>query len=72
MKYGFDTRVDRSGMASIRELMTPESVKKKGLVSFWGAEFEFQTAPCVTEAIVNWARKGLAAYNCEDEAFLHW
>ena len=69
MKYDFDTRVDRSGMASIRELMTPESVKEKGMVSFWGAEFEFQTAPCVTEAIVNWARKGLAAYNCEDEAF---
>lgn len=37
MKYGFDTRVDRSGMASIRELMTPESVKKKGIGELLGS-----------------------------------
>ena len=69
MNYDFDTKVDRSGMASIRELMMPDTVKEKGMVSFWGAEFEFQTAPCVTKAIVEWAKRGLAAYNCEDDAF---
>lgn len=67
MQYNFDKRVDRRDMASIRELRTPESVKEKDFISCWGAEFEFQTAPCVTDAIVEWAQKGLAAYNVPDE-----
>lgn len=66
----FDVRVDRTNMASIRELTTPDSTKEKDMVSFWGAEFEFKMAPCVTRAIVEWAEKGLAAYNVEDDALL--
>ena len=70
MESDFQYKVDRSNMASIREVTTPESVRKKGFVSFWGAEFEFKTAPCVIKAIRDWAEKGLAAYCTEDEALL--
>jgi len=70
MKYDFNTKVDRSGMASIRELTMPETVREAGYVSFWGAEFEFQTAPCVTRAIQEWAGKGLAAYCYMDDTLL--
>lgn len=68
MQYEFDKIVDRTNMASIRELTTPEYVTESGFVSFWGAEFEFKTAPCVIEAIKAWADKGLAAYGKMDDA----
>lgn len=67
MQYNFDKRVDRSDMASIRGLKTPKTVAEKDFISCWGAEFEFETAPCVTNAIVEWAKKGLAAYNVPDD-----
>ena len=67
MKFDFDTKVDRTDMASIREQSMSPAVKKAGLISCWGAEFEFPTAPCVTNAIVNWAQRGLAAYATMDD-----
>ncbi len=70
MNYTFDTRVDRDNMSSIRELRKSETARQKGLISCWGAEFEFPTAPCVTQAIVEWAKKGLAAYNIPDDTLL--
>ena len=68
MEYDFNTRVDRTGMASIREITMPEAVREAGLISCWGAEFEFKTAPFVTKAIKDWADRGLAAYCYEDQA----
>ena len=70
MDYTFDTCVDRSNMSSIRELKMSEMAREKGFISCWGAEFEFKTAPCVTRAIVDWAQKGLAAYNVMDDTLL--
>lgn len=67
MGYDFDIRVDRSNMASIRELAMPKEVKQAGLISCWGAEFEFKTAPFLVQAIKDWADKGLAAYCTEDD-----
>lgn len=68
--YNFDTLVDRENMASIREIKSRSILKKKGLISLWGAEFEFPTAPCVTRGIVDWVKRGLAAYNIPDDALL--
>ncbi len=62
----FDTVVNREDMASIRQLHAGDRLKEKGFISLWGAEFEFPTAPCVTNAIIDWASKGLAAYNVMD------
>lgn len=70
-RYDFDKLVDRENMASIREIKTPKILKEKKLISLWGAEFEFPTAPCVTEGIVEWARKGLVAYNIPDDTLLN-
>ncbi len=66
----FDTLVDRKNMASIREMKSPIKLKEKGLINLWGAEFEFPTAPCVIQGIVEWAKKGLAAYNIPDTILL--
>lgn len=65
----FDILVDRSGMTTVKQSLTPPCVTKSGHVSMWGAEFEFPTAPFVVDAIVEWAKKGLYAYTVEDEAF---
>ena len=70
MSYDFDTRVDRSGLASIRELATPQAAAAEDLVSFWGAEFEFKMPDFMIQALKNWADKGLAAYNYMDQQLL--
>lgn len=67
--YDFDIPVDRSGMASIKEGKTTEQMRKAGLRSFWGAEFEFKTAPCVIRAGREWAERGLAAYCTADDSY---
>ena len=71
MRYDFETKVDRTGMASIREAMMPATVKERDFISCWGAEFEFKTAPCVIQAIKDWADQGVAAYCHTDDALLH-
>ena len=40
----FDTQVDRAGTGSLKLLMMPERLTKAGLVSYWGAEFDFPPA----------------------------
>ena len=55
----FDTRVDRTGMSTVKQSLIPESVRNSGIISLWGAEFEFPTAPFVVDAVVEWAQKGL-------------
>ncbi|MCF0138457.1 MAG: aminotransferase class I/II-fold pyridoxal phosphate-dependent enzyme [Oscillospiraceae bacterium] len=66
----FDILVDRSGMSTVKQAMTPESVKNSGITSLWGAEFEFPTAPFVRTAIAKWADNGLYAYTVDDCDFL--
>ena len=73
MKYetAFDTRVDRTGMSTVKQSLTPPIVQESCVISLWGAEFEFPTAPFVIDAVVNWAKKGLYAYTVEDDEFRH-
>lgn len=66
---GFDTRVDRIGMSTVKQAFTPASVASSGIISLWGAEFEFPTAPFVIDAVVKWAQKGLYAYTVEDNHY---
>ena len=66
---GFDTKVDRTGMSTVKQAFTPASVASSGIISLWGAEFEFPTAPFVIDAVVNWAKKGLYAYTVEDNHY---
>ncbi len=65
----FDTRVDRTGMSTVKQSLIPESVRNSGIISLWGAEFEFPTAPFVVNAVVEWAQKGLYAYTVEGDDF---
>ena len=65
----FDQLVNRSGMYTVKQFFTPECVKNSANLSMWGAEFEFPTAPFVSEAIAEYAKKGLYAYTWPTEEF---
>ncbi|MDY3250683.1 MAG: aminotransferase class I/II-fold pyridoxal phosphate-dependent enzyme [Candidatus Choladocola sp.] len=65
----FDKKVDRTGFASVKQAKVPACVTESGIMSLWGAEFEYPTAPFVTDAIVEWAKKGLYAYTVDDDSF---
>lgn len=65
----FDVRVDRTSMSTVKQALTPKNVCESGIMSLWGAEFEFPTAPFVVDAIVAWAKKGLYAYTVDNEDF---
>jgi|GEM_PF-7038853 len=51
MLLEFDTKVDRFGLATIREATTPKEVSNASLISLWGAEFEFKMPSFIREAI---------------------
>jgi cysteine-S-conjugate beta-lyase len=70
MLLEFDTKVDRIGLATIREETTPEDVEKAGLISLWGAEFEFKMPSFLIDAIKDWVDKGLVAYSYADDKYL--
>ena len=57
-------------MSTVKQAMTPAAIEESGLLSLWGAEFEFPTADFVIDAVVRWAKRALYAYTVEDEAFL--
>lgn len=71
MLFDFNTKVDRTGLATIREETTPEPVLQAGLISLWGAEFEFKMPSFIIDAIKDWADRGLIAYSYADEQYLN-
>ena len=47
MKYNFDEIIDRRGTNSYKW----DLVKEEGVIPMWVADMDFQTAPCVIEAL---------------------
>lgn len=69
MKYDFDTLVEREGLDSVKALLTPAEITSSGHITMWGAEFDFRTAPFVTEAITEWASRGIYPYTIDTDRF---
>ncbi|MCI8505161.1 MAG: aminotransferase class I/II-fold pyridoxal phosphate-dependent enzyme [Lachnospiraceae bacterium] len=67
--FEFDRLVERAGAGSLKEAMTPLAVKEAGLVSYWGAEFEFPGCPAFSEGVAECARRGLYAFTRQDDAY---
>ena len=68
-KFNFDLRVDRTNLHSLKESMTPDAVRNHGLVSYWGAEFEFPTCPAFSEGVIACARRGHFPFTIQDENY---
>jgi cystathionine beta-lyase len=70
MEFDFDTVVDRSGIGSMLEASKSAAIREAGLPTYWGAEFDFKTAPSVAEAIKAMADRGLLGFTLADDALL--
>jgi len=70
MKFDFDTVVDRRDIGNMIEETKPRAIRDAGLPSYWGAEFDFRTAPVVIESLRNAAERGLFGFTLPDAAYL--
>lgn len=70
MKFDFDSFVCRSGIGNLIEELTPKAIREAGLPSYWGAEFDFKTAPVIIEAVKKTADNGLFGFTMLTKAYL--
>ncbi|MDP3176454.1 MAG: aminotransferase class I/II-fold pyridoxal phosphate-dependent enzyme [Spirochaetaceae bacterium] len=70
MGYDFDTVVDRSDIGNMIEESKPRTLREAGLPSYWGAEFDFKTAPSVISAIKKAADRGLLGFTVAGPDYL--
>jgi len=70
MGFDFDTLVDRTGIGNMKERFTPQPIRDAGLPSYWGAEFDFKTAPAIIEAVKKAADNGLFGYTLPSSEYL--
>ena len=58
MKYNFDEIIERRGTNSYKW----DLVKEDGVIPMWVADMDFQTAPCIIEALQKRVAHGIC--NC--------
>ncbi|MGI6343504.1 MAG: MalY/PatB family protein [Bacillota bacterium] len=58
----FETEVDRTNRGNLKDYLTADKIKERGLPSFIGAEFDFRTAPVIREAVKEAAENGLFGF----------
>jgi len=68
-QFEFDRRVRREGLGTIKELYAPGDLKEKGLVNYWGAEFEFPTCPAFRRGVEKCAANGLFGFTAQTDAY---
>jgi cystathionine beta-lyase len=57
-------------MGNMMEEFTPQAIRSAGLPSYWGAEFDFRTAPSVIESVKRAADNGLFGFTILTPAYL--
>lgn len=67
--FDFTARVSREGAGTLKDAFTPDSVRRAGLVTYWGAEFEFPTCPAFSRGVSACARRGLYAFTLQTDAY---
>jgi len=68
-EFQFHTLVDRSGMGSLKDACTPQEIKDAGLVSYWGAEFDFPTCPAFSRGVEQCVKRGFYPFVVQDETY---
>lgn len=58
MKYNFDEIIERRGTNSYKW----DLVKEDGVIPMWVADMDFQTAPCIIEALQKRVAHGIFGY----------
>ena len=67
--YSFDQLVNREGLGSIKEKKTPDYIAREGLVSYWGAEFEFPTCPAFSAGVEKCVKQGFYPYTVQTDDY---
>lgn len=72
MKYNFDEIIERRGTNSYKW----DLVKEDGVIPMWVADMDFQTAPCIIEALQKRVAHGIFGYTLVPdsyyEAIINW
>ena len=72
MKYNFDEIIERRGTNSYKW----DLVKEDGVIPMWVADMDFQTAPCIIEALQKRVAHGIFGYtlvpDSYHEAIISW
>ncbi len=63
MTYDFDTIIDRKNTNSLKHDFASERNKPDDLISLWVADMDFQTAPCIIEALKKVCDHGIFGYS---------
>lgn len=67
--YDFDTIQDRKNTGCIKHDLWKEVGKNKNTIPLWIADMDFQTAPEITQALIDRAQKGIFGYSMPDEQY---
>jgi len=70
MKFDFDTLVNRKSMGNMKYIISSNTIKNKGVISYAGAEMDFKTAPAITSAMIKRCDNGLFGFTVADERYL--
>ena len=65
MKYNFDEIIDRRGTNSYKW----DLVKEEGVIPMWVADMDFQTAPCIIEALQKRVAHGIFGYTLVSDSY---
>ena len=71
MKYDFDKTVRREGMGNLKAHVNTEAIASKGFINYWGAEFDFKTAPAITTALSELVENGLFGFTICTDLYLN-
>lgn len=63
-KYNFDLVTDRRGTNALKLEVLEERYGRPDLLPMWVADMDFESPPCVKEAICERARHGIFGYTC--------
>lgn len=67
--FDLETIVNRTNTGNLKELLTPDELKREGLLALSAAEMDFRTAPSVIDAMVSCAREGLMGFTLCDDTY---
>ena len=65
MKYNFDEIIERRGTNSYKW----DLVKEDGVIPMWVADMDFQTAPCIIEALQKRVAHGIFGYTLVPDSY---
>ncbi len=68
IKFDFETESIKRP-SSLKEIITPEQLKKNGIVTFAAGEMDFKCAPVINDAIIKLASNGYYGFTLKDKAY---